>query len=236
MNLRRFNAAGIHAFQEYLDSCRRDPTLSLPSSMLTDGKLTSLVEPKIWLEYRTFTIRREAAEYFRELLRPLSDHDVMEDDGLWTWLTALFWDSVCPLRQGKRVVRNNYHYVYEPHNALHFYRHQAFIAWYSIAISPIHNRLFLDTKFAHLDKMTEETLKRRFLTRIPCMFEVLDRLYWDNEKQGRRKGVVDQNTIARGDLTHRLVAKIRQLEKTFDLFSLNADQLIELLGDEFQFE
>jgi hypothetical protein len=32
---------------------------------------------------------------------------------------------------------------------------------------------------------------------------------------------------------HRFPIRIRQLEKTYDLVSLTADQLIELLGDEF---
>ena len=38
-----------------------------------------------------------------------------------------------------------------------------------------------------------------------------------------------------GNLSHRRPMRIRQLEKTFDLMSLNADQLLELLGDEFSF-
>ena len=33
---------------------------------------------------------------------------------------------------------------------------------------------------------------------------------------------------------HRFPIRIRQLEKTYDLVSLTADQLIELLGDEFR--
>ena len=33
---------------------------------------------------------------------------------------------------------------------------------------------------------------------------------------------------------HRFTIRIRQLEKTYDLQSLTADQLIELLGNEFK--
>ena len=38
-----------------------------------------------------------------------------------------------------------------------------------------------------------------------------------------------------GDLTHRLPLRVRPLEMTYDLMSLTADQLIELLGAEFSF-
>jgi hypothetical protein len=45
---------------------------------------------------------------------------------------------------------------------------------------------------------------------------------------------VDFRNVKPGDLVHRFPIRIRQLEKTYDLVSLTADQLIELLGDEFQ--
>jgi hypothetical protein len=65
---------------------------------------------------------------------------------------------------------------------------------------------------------------------------VLDRLYWD-EKRGRaRPGVTNFGKITAGNLAHRLPIRIRQLEKTYDLHSLTADQLISLLGEEFQFD
>jgi hypothetical protein len=39
--------------------------------------------------------------------------------------------------------------------------------------------------------------------------------------------------ITAGNLTHRLPQRILQLEKNYDLVDLSADQLIELLGEEF---
>lgn len=78
-------------------------------------------------------------------------------------------------------------------------------------------------------------MKRLYLTRIPCFFEVLDRIYWEPELGRSRKGVVDAVRVTAGDLSHRLPLRIRQLEKTYDLQSLTADALIELLGDEFRF-
>jgi hypothetical protein len=101
-------------------------------------------------------------------------------------------------------------------------------------LSPDHNRLFLHSKISQLDKYNAEVFKRLYLTRIPCIFEVLDRLYWDEEAGKPVKGIVDPRNIHPGNLMHRLPIRIRQLEKTYDLQSLNADQLLEILGDEFQ--
>ena len=72
------------------------------------------------------------------------------------------------------------------------------------------------------------------MTRIPCIFEVYDRLYWDDGRNRPRIGISGSKPTP-GNLSHRLPTRIRQLEKTFDLMSLNADQLLELLGDEFSF-
>ena len=85
-----------------------------------------------------------------------------------------------------------------------------------------------------LDQVTNRVMSRLFLTRIPCIFEALDRLYWDEERGKARAGIVDQKVVKPGDLRHRLPIRVRQLERTYDLFSLTADQLVELLGAEFQ--
>jgi hypothetical protein len=96
------------------------------------------------------------------------------------------------------------------------------------------DRLYLNNSVSSLDKVTAEVMQRLYLTRIPCVFEVLDRLYWDDSRGKARPGIVDYRSVKPGDLVHRFPLRIRQLEMTYDLMSLTADQLIELLGDEFQ--
>lgn len=130
-------------------------------------------------------------------------------------------------------MKNDYHYIFEPKNSRHFYRHLLFISWRVLMIAPENHRLFLTSPLSTLDKVTTEVMKRLFLTRIPCVFAVLDQLYWDDARGKARAGVVGQQ-VRPGDLMHRFPLRIRQLEKTYDLLSLNANQLIELLGEEFQ--
>jgi hypothetical protein len=158
----------------------------------------------------------------------------MHDSGLWTWLTLFYFDEVCPVQNGRRSVKNDYAYIYEPDNSRHFYRHRLYLAWYVITLAPTHNRLFLTVPLRSLDKYSEEVFKRLFLTRIPAIFEVLDTLYWDERRGRARPGLVSPRSIKPGDIVHRLPATVRQLEKTYDLISLNAEQLLDLLGPEFQ--
>lgn len=233
MILRQFRAEGIQAFREFLAACREKPTLPLPTELLEDDRLTQVIEPQVEIEPRRLVQKADAAMYLAPLLAKLPDPEVAENAGLWTWLTLFFFDGVCPARNGRRNVRNDYHYVFDPKNSRHYYRHLLFISWRVLKVAPVHHRLFLTSSISTLDKVTTEVMKRLYITRIRCIFEVLDRLYWNDARGKARAGVVGQQ-IRAGDLTHRFPLRIRQLEKTFDLQSLNADQLLDLLGGEFQ--
>ncbi len=94
----------------------------------------------------------------------------------------------------------------------------------------------LDSSISSLDKFTSDVLKRLYFTRIPCFFEVLDRLYFNESAGCPRPGVTNFAKVSAGNFAHRLPVRIRQLEKTYDLQMLTADQMIELLGEEFKFD
>ncbi len=233
MIVKQFNSAGISEFRNYLAKCRQNPELPLPLELLEDHRYTSGLTAVLEATPEKFVTKADAAIYLTQLLDPLPEADVAENAGLWTWLTLFFFDQVCPPVESQHVVKNDYHYIFEPKNSRHFYRHLLFVSWRALQLSQTHNRLILRSRLHILDSVTTEIMKRLFFTRIPCMFEVLDRLYWDDKKQAPRRSIVTPRTINAGDLRHRLPIRIRQLECTYDLQSLNADQLIELLGEEF---
>lgn len=229
-----FNEKGLSSVKQHLDELREGkPGLCL-QDMLHDRNLITTPYPGIGVEQRVFLSRRDAADYFHECFLGIPSNELRRDAGLWTWLAIFYFDQVCPLNDGERKVRNDYTYIFMPDRSMYFYRHLLFIAWYVRHVAPRFNRLFLDTSVSSLDKLTEEVMKRLFLTRIPCIFEVLDRLYWDAERGRSRRGIISPGKVSPGDLIHRLPTRIRQLEKTYDLQILSADQLLELLGDEFK--
>jgi hypothetical protein len=234
MILRQFNDAGLNAFRGFLAACRENPSTPVPTQFLEDQSLTAPINPSIEIEMVEFESRGDAAKHLWDLLSPLDDQEVSKSAGLWSWLALYFFDQLCPLRNGCRDVKNDYRYVFEPNNMRHFYRHILFIAWRVITIEPKHNRLLLSGNLNRLDQVTVEIMKRLYLTRIPCIFEVLERLYWDDERGRARPGIVTRASVKPGDLIHRFPIRIRQLEMTYDLQSLSADKLIQLLGDEFR--
>jgi len=236
MEIRRFNSKGIESFREALAICRDDPRADVSTELLTNNELSEVLAPAIDVELRNFATKRHAAVYCNQLFGSLSKQELLNDSGLWTWLSLYYFDVVCPKQAGERKVRNDYTYIFEPKSSRHFYRHLLFVSWRILDIAPTYNRLLLNSSISSLDKFTTEVVKRLYLTRIPCFFEVLDRLYWDESIGRARPGVTNFAKVTAGNLAHRLPVRIRQLEKTYDLQSLTADQLIELLGEEFQFD
>lgn len=234
MKLRRFNTEGIEEFRTFLQRCRDHTVSEMPSSLLEQDAVTEVVVPGIEIAPQHFDTKGEAAHYLKTVLSPLDSEEVIRDAGLWTWLATFFFDSVCVQRDGGWLVYNDYRYIYEPKSSRNYYRHLTFISWHVLGIARGYHRLILQSRLSTYDVVTVDVMKRLFLTRIPCMFEVLDRLYWD-DKRGRPRAGITGSKVKGGDISHRLPLRIRQLERTYDLMSLNADQLIELLGEEFAF-
>lgn len=234
MKLRRFNEAGIKAFREELALLRTNPDRDPNQQLLEHRELTEVVTPEVLIQINYFKTKGEAARYLQAVLGKRRPEELSTDSGLWTWLTCFFIDSVCPPVNGRRSVKNDYYYIFEPRNSRHVYRHLLNVSWHILQLAPRHNTMFMRTRLDSLDGVTTEVMKRLFLTRIPCMFEVIERLYWDEVRRKPRSGISGNRPTA-GNLRHRLPLRISQLEKTYDLMSLTADQLIDLLGDEFAF-
>ena len=238
MQLRRFNPSGIAAFRQFFAASREDASTAVPVDLLESDEHTSVLTPEIEIEPQDFKIKRDAADYFHERLTTIAADQLVNDSGLWTWLSLFYFEQICPTVAGKRKVRNDYTYVFVPKSMRdtyrHTYRHILFTCWNVLRVSPTYNQLFLHSRIDQLDKYNSEVFKRLYLTRIPCVFEVLERLYWDQATAQPKKGIVSPTKVVAGNLMHRLPIRIRQLEKTYDLQSLTADQLIELLGSEFR--
>lgn len=234
MIARTFTDEGIREFRGWLAAARRNPTLPPPRHLLDDERLAPPVAPPVTVEPARLRTKREAAAYLARAFASVPDDDLARHAGLWSWLSVFFFDEICPPRGGRRRVHNDYYYVFEPHNPRHYYRHLLFVSWNVRRVAGGHDRVFLDTPLWRLDQATEKVMSKLYLTRIPCIFEVIDRLYWDPERQRIRTGVLNPWPGSPGDLTNRLPLRIRQLEKTYDLVSLDADRLLELLGDEFR--
>lgn len=234
MRLRQFNEEGVKAFHTFLTTCRETPDSPVPWGLLEDARYSAEVVPAVNVERRGFADRAEAASYLSNALAGVPESILLENRGLWTWLTLLYIDSVCPANAGRRNVRSIEFYVFYPKDSLRAYYHLLYVPWRIVRMAPEYCRLFLTGPVSQQNEVTRLVMKRLYLLRIPCIFETLDRLYWDATTNRPRRGIVSKDRVEPGDLRNRFPIRVRQLERTYDLVSLSADQLLELLGEEFR--
>lgn len=232
--LRRFNSAGIAEFVQRIEALRAGGIAEIDDAFVTDSKLTEPIVPEVPIERPSFKTKRDAGAYLSERTRAARAVHGDEDRGLWTWLSAWHWDAVCPVREGgRRKVLNPFHYVlgygHTQNSKQHLLRASLFIfdAWPT-------NKLLLDSPAWSLTRIVQDVTTRLFLARLRGMGELVDMLYRDPATGQQKSGAVDSHVIRAGNLSNRLPARIRQLEVTHDLTNLNAEQLLNLLGDEFR--
>jgi len=237
MKLRQFNDDGIARFREELKRCRDNPILSVDRRILEDDTLTVEIPDNIDVKSQGFKTKGDAGKYLHTLLAQTKlSHDNLtskEGIGLWSWLSLFFFDSVCPQNpQGRRKVNDAYFYIYDP-RWNHYYRHLLFVSWKVWDITQGNHRLITSTKIHEIDRITRFIMNDLTMIRIPSIFKVLNHVYWDDNTQKARKNITSTGSnIRKGDIS-RFKRVIRQLEKTYDLQSLDADQLLDLLGKEF---
>ena len=232
--LRRFNNAGITEFVRRIETLRAGGAAEIDDAFVTDGKLTEPIVPEVPIERPAFKTKWDSGAYLSERTRAARTVHGDDDRGLWTWLSAWHWDAVCPVREnGNRKVLGPYHYAYGYGNKQRRGQHLLAIATMFYEIDP-QSRLTLETPVFSLTQAVQEVSTRLALLRIRGLLALLDVLYLDTGTGRAKPGIIDPRVVRPGDLRHRLPARIRQLEVTHDLTNLNAEQLLNLLGDEFR--
>lgn len=232
--LRRFTAAGIAEFVRRIETLRSGGQAEIDDGLVTDPELTESIVPEVPLQRPAFKTKRDAGAYLSERTRAARAVLGDDDRGLWTWLSAWHWDAVCPVREGgRRKVLGPYHYVYG--HGFHRLRQQHLFAVSTMLFEvAAGNHLLLETPVNSLTKVVQTVSTRLGLLRNKGVVDLLDSLYWDRANHCAKPGVADPRVVRPGDLGTRLPNRLRQLEVTHDLTNLTAEQLLNLLGDEFR--
>lgn len=231
-NLRRLNAEGISRFATYLVTLRQDHTIAPDRSLLLDESSSEFLAGGVELERPGFTTKRQAAEYLLPRLKTLAHPDLYRDMGLWSWLALYYFDDVCPPGDGgKRKPLADPHYILDAHNHKRRYRHLLATPVQIQDAIPDHNRIYLNAPLPVHGDLVEQTMSRLYLMRIPAVREAIDRLYFDPEREGVKRGALTRTR--RGNLRERLTVRIQQLSMTYDVSAMSGDDLIDVLGAEF---
>jgi len=230
--IRKFNNEGIEKFREYLNEIRNGGMNDIPSGFVNSDTYSEPVEGNVSLDFRVFDSKEKLIKYLHEKVHKIKEGNIFYNEGMWTWLSAFYFDSVCPLRtDDTRKPGKDSRHILNGEEWNRYYRH--------LLASPV--RLYHELKEysviylqgspdIHGD-LFEQLAARQEVASCKGIIEAATLLYWDKEKKRIKKNARDKEGA--GVLRRFAGSTIWQFKMTYDLNSMNGTEIITLLPEEY---
>lgn len=226
MNLRRFNEQGVQQFADYLARLRVDPKAPPPPELIDDPRFTGLVEPIVNVERPTLATKFDAGAYLETSLCTIRPSTLRSDVLLWSWLAFWFFDQLCPADgHGSRKPKENGKYIARAgDHRFGLDKHLLFFPWKMCSRHHERARFFLNDPPGADTRAQREWTGYHLNVSTPLV-ELCGRLYEDPETRALRHGATGRRPGNYRDFFRFL----KQLELTYDIHGMTADQLFGLL-------
>jgi hypothetical protein len=237
MELRRFTPEGLDVLRTFIDSLSSDVPGDFPNSALTSDSTTESIPVAVHVpDTALFASRHDLAASLFTSFQPLREsvHRALEDDpAVWSWLALAWFRDLCAIdKSGRRKPGELAHWVLTTHGAGSRYFRHLLYGPYKVYGEPGARdaRALLCEPVRVVGRMYFQLTSRIELVRCDSVVSTATRLYYDERKNRLRPRSISAETAGG---VFRLVSVLRQLECTYDLFSLSADELWHLLPPEF---
>lgn len=232
VSIRKFNEKGITAFEQAISQLRIGETNVIDENLLFHEDLSETFEPVINISKGSFKTKKELVQYLCESLNLKSNRELYYDSELWTWLSAYFFDTLCPAdSNGKRKVKENAFYILQdPKHYNKFYRH--LLAHFCRLYNELgeSSKIFLIGDFSKRGEMTEQFGAYQEICLNKGIIDMANIYYWDGQKNALKRGASGKS----GGSARRLMRIIRQYQLTYDINSMNSEMLIKIMPLEFK--
>jgi hypothetical protein len=233
MKVRRLNTAGIEQFERFLDSHTEAAPLAVPLAALTAPETSESLGVELEVENRPFASRMDLGSYLFKKLNVSGLLEINADRSLWTWLALFYFESLCPAdRFGRRKPGERARWILYPHNFLRYYRHLLAGPYRIIRAYPDAPEIAMCLLCGPPDKpgdLVGQIAARQELVTNRAIIATATRLYYDADSGKLKRGAASKG----GGGSRRLVKVLQQFDVTYDLYTLDADELSQLLPKEF---
>ncbi|RME52168.1 MAG: hypothetical protein D6795_07065 [Deltaproteobacteria bacterium] len=226
---RRLRKEGIEAFRAYLEELRNGSRAEPPRHLLTDPATSERFVPERQLEARTFETRLEAARLLSEAFDGIAGLE--EDVGLWSWLSLFYFDAVCPAGEdGLRKPGRDYRHILEP-GYPYGHRHLLGGAFLVYRLHGEDARLLLASSVSVENHFHHQLASRQAFLSNREIIRAANLLYLDPKTGRPKRGA--QAVGSPGSL-YRFIDLLQQLDVNYDLYSMRAEAIVDLLPSEFE--
>ncbi len=233
MILRRLNDQGIERFESFLDAVAVNAHEPVPRGLLEDSTFSDQLGPVIRVEQADFKNHFDISKHLYEsFLESPGLHDIERDRGLWAWLSLFYFEKLCPVaRDGSRKPGERARWILNV-TSRRYYRHLLAGPWLVFrlhAADPERAMALLCSPMHQLSDVYLELVDNQKLISVPSVVEAVTKLYYDPQTASlKRRTGRDSPGGAR-----RFGEIMEQFNCTWDFHSLNSDQIIGFLPQEF---
>lgn len=232
---REFTRKGIARARLFLREVREAPAgpIAPPPALLTDREFTRPSRTRILVArpHRPFRTRREIAEY---LAPRLSRHRawIADRTPFWSWLGIFHFEDTVRIVDGlARLSPLDETFVVDAEDSQNyrgFHRHYLRTAWQLQYVYGEKASYLLDRPPTDRGNLSDRTLQSQRIFNSVGVIPLVLRLYTTSGSPDPKVGHMDRL----GGLRH-LVRVLDQLERTYDVYGMDADALIKILPPEF---
>lgn len=159
----------------------------------------------------------------------INKKDLIEanSNSLWTWLAYAWFEQ---LTNARKNIHENSRYICSS-DYFYFWRHCIAEQYYIyLMLGEINSRLFLYLPPSKSNDFIRELARFRYIISYPNIIEAADILYWDNKRNAPKRGAQSRK---REGCHRRFVKVISQIELTYDIYSMKASEILNILPREF---
>lgn len=230
MKAMRLNKAGRREFERMVESMRSEQPAKEPMQILNDAYAVEELPFELEICEPGFKSRFEMGQHLVGALANVDRSTFLGDPGFWDWLALYWFDDLCPKKadDSRKKPSATPNYVMSE-DYKRRYRHAIYVTWQLVEMHGDNAEFMLFKEPAVRGELTEQFMARQFYLSCDGVIQAAQRLYWDADLGRLKKGAGSKSFGS----SRRLVAWLQQIEVTYDLFSMNADQLLALIPTEF---
>ncbi len=229
---RALTPVGIDAARQFLAGVREHPTIDAvpPDDLLFDSVHTRRVLDAPDLRRAPMSTRREAAEYLSPHIAPIQQR-IADDAGFWSWLGMYLFAETAPRDQDGVLKLSPLDETFVVHSGeersyQRRYRHYLWSAWRLQQEHAAYASFLLDERLTSFGDIADRVFSSSRIFNSGGIVELILTLYTAEGKQKRRFG------HGPGGLRH-LIRVLDQLERTYDVYGMTTNALLDILPQEF---
>ena len=236
VRIRLLNDKGVSGMEDVLrsfdDQCDRSVDFQGDLWPILTGVDTTLHAPGVVQADadRTFARRYDLAEYLHSLIPNLGLTDPTREKGLWAWLALLWFDQLAPTTKGGRKVGERAKWL--PESGWKYYRHLilgAYLIYATNQDQPQRAMALLHNPPHTPGELVGQLAATQDVAQSKAAIGAATTLYYDRKRGAMKPGAGGSGAGS----PRRLRTVLDQLDRTFDLQSLEEDCLLALLPPEF---